>query len=261
MSTLERLRSANLVPDPDRLLSGSRAMDELVAAVDRAAPGDLDERPPIDRTRRGWLVAAVAAVVVLVMGTLVAVLRAPANPQPAGPSGAEQVAYVERAYALLNDGDVDGWLRHFAEDASFSGRSAEIERRVDEILAAANRRLAIVEPCTVPAPDVVVCTITETTDFFGAGGLSITKTETFAFDDDGRISERSSAVRAMTQPGYYVYTQAFNEWMAEAHPDVYAEIRPEIITHLPQTPEDMRRALEYIDEFIAQSGRYPVGDE
>lgn len=263
MTTLERLRSANPVPEPDRLLSEPGELDAFLRTVGQASPSPVDE--PLagraDGRRQGWLIVAAAATVVIVGGTLLALLRAPADPQPAGPTGAEQVAYIEQAYAALNDGDVQGWMRRFAEDASFSGRTADSERLVNEILAAANRRLTIVEPCATAAPNIVVCTVTDTDDFHAAGGLSITRVETFTLTDEGRIGDQAISVLSLTEPGYYTYTQAFNEWLRDAHPDVWDQIRPGLITHLPATPDKVRIAVRYVDEFIAQSERFPVGDE
>jgi hypothetical protein len=259
MSTVERLRRANPVPDPERLLAELGDMDAFVDRSTKRSPATTMEDRVSHRTRQqglGWLVAVAAAVVVLAVGTALALLDSPANVQPAGPSARDQIAYVERAYDALNAGDVDGWAALFAVDADARSQSDLLS-----VLAAANYRVEAVDPCASPERGIVVCTITETNDFFAAGGLSLTKTETFTFDGDGRISGRESAVRSMTQPGSYVYTQAFNEWMSKVHPDVYAEIRPEIITHLPQTPEDMQRALDYVEEFVAQSDRYPIGDE
>jgi hypothetical protein len=255
MSTVERLRQANPVPDPERLLVELGDMDAFVdRSTARSLAAAVEDR--VSHPGPGWLVAVAAAVVVLAVGAVLALLDSPATVPPAGPTGPDQIAYVERAYEALNAGDVDGWAALFAGDAD-----ARSQRDLLSVLAAAHYRVEAVEPCASPERDVVVCTVTETNDFFAAGGLSLTKTEIFTFDGDGRISGRESAVRSMTQPGSYVYTQAFNEWMRRAHPDVYADIRPEIITHLPQTPEDMRRALDYVDEFVAQSDRFPVGDE
>jgi len=51
------------------------------------------------------------------------------------------------------------------------------------------------------------------------------------------------------------------DWLREVHPGVFAEIKPQLTTHLPSEPESMRRMLEYVDEFLAQSDEYPIGGD
>lgn len=267
MSTLERLRGANPVPEPDRLLGAPDAMETFVLAVKERSgivqgthehPTELDDRTTTAPGRGVWLMAAAAAATVVVVGIVAALLSVTTDPEPAAPTQAGQIAYVEAAYEALNAGDIDQWLAHFADDADTFGVSTEAIRNLYEVLAAANYRAQIVEACR-HVDGAVACTITESNDFFAAGGLSTTRIETFSINDDGRIAAVSAELVETTPPGPHMFTQAFYDWLRDAHPEVHAEIRPMITTHLPQEPEHMRAALEYLDEFIAQSERYPVG--
>lgn len=271
MNTHERLRRANPVPEPDRLLAAPDAMETFVLAVmerteetgERLAESVKMEKPVAQRADRRrsslLLIAAVAAITVAVAGALLVTTWLRPDPEPATPTPTEETAIVNAAYDALNAGDIRAWLDHFAADAEVFGASPTAARDLFEVLAAANYRAAIVEPCR-RVDGRVTCTITETTDFYAAGGLSLTRTETFVVDEHGKIAEASARVVAITQPGYHVFTQAFYDWMRDAHPEVHAELRPRITTHLPPEPEQMRAALDYLDEFIAQSDVFPVDD-
>lgn len=123
-------------------------------------------------------------------------------------------------------------------------------------------RAEIVEPCraldAAASAVVVECTIRESDDFHAPGGVFYMKSETFTVDPQGRINLAEVSVLEFTGGGYFVYNQAFFDWLRDAHPDVHAEIRPALITHLPEDPDDMRRAMGYLDEFLTQSDVYPV---
>lgn len=297
MNALERLRLADPVPEEDRLLAAPGAMDAFVLSVkersgpvadmrekpievrDQApvqVPEDVDQPagPNVRRSTRPWRLAAAAAaaVIVLVAATLAVLNGTNGEPDAAAPAGSDEMGVVLSAYDALNAGDIEGWLGHFSDDAvMFSAENTRLDetrettRKIYEVQAAANYRADVVEACRLVGPSLaggrqVECTIRESDDFHGPAGLSLTRRELFTVNDDGKISEVSAQVIAFTQPGYFVYNQAFYDWLRDAHPEVHAEIRPEITTHLPQTPEHVRAALEYLDEFIAQSDLYPVGD-
>jgi hypothetical protein len=54
---------------------------------------------------------------------------------------------------------------------------------------------------------------------------------------------------------------AFEDWLRTEHPDVYDKISngPSIPGFgYGRDPADMLIALEYVDEFVAQSGTYPL---
>jgi len=49
----------------------------------------------------------------------------------------------------------------------------------------------------------------------------------------------------------------YREWLAATYPEVEESIEYEFDSHYP-TPGSVPTALEYIDEFVAQSDEYPL---
>jgi ketosteroid isomerase-like protein len=221
------------------------------------------EPPPKPPRRTGPLIPALAGAAAMIVAIVVAVA---VFGGPSGGSdtatpvaGAEEVAVVVSAYETLNAGDIDAWVGHFTDDAVIFGESSSVARSLYGVQAAANYRAELVEACRGIAPGQVECTITESDDFHSAGGITLTRSEVFVINEDGQISEATAQVISFTQPGYFVFNQAFFDWLRTAHPEIHAEIGPDLTTHLPATPEHMRTALDYLDEFLAQSDTYPLG--
>ena len=167
MNTLERLKRANPVADSDRLLSASRAMDDFVLAVkqrsgivktteDRAPievpetqVQEIDPNRPIfkkDR-RRGLVYALAAAVVVLILGSVVwaVVLNDPepdVAPQPGPtptvptattiPEGSEPVPLSNLEELLTADGRFTTYLELMeiaVPQNGFDGGSGQVLRQ------------------------------------------------------------------------------------------------------------------------------------
>lgn len=238
----------------------SPIMDTNLRSTERPTP----ERTPETRTprRRSLLVAmGAAAVTILLIGSLTAILTNAASEPVA--QELEPVETVLSAYEALIGGDIDAWLGHFTDDAAIFESTKHNVASIYGVLGAANYRVEFDEACHLIEPtdqgaSQVECTITETNDFHAAGGISLTRTETFVLSGDGVITDVDAVVIAFTQPGYWVFTEAFWDWLREVHPDVFAEIKPQLTTHLPSEPESMRRMLDYVDEFLTQSDEYPI---
>jgi len=291
MTVEQRLRLANPVPDEEGLLADGRALDAFVISVKERegpargsrslfrgasmapTPTSTEGAGPLGvpagrRPRRApWLVAAAAAAVTLVLvGATVVVMGLAGDRDAAAPTETDAVAIVVSAYDALNAGDIDRWLDQFSADATIFGSPKPVAGRLYAVLAAAHYRADIVDECrrgaaTPTGEAQVECTVTERDDFHAAGGITLTRDELFVVGEDGKIGELGAHVIAFTPPGYFTYNQAFFDWLRKAHPEVHAEIGPEIITHLPSEPEHMRTALWYVAEFLAQSDRYPVTEE
>lgn len=238
--------------------------------------------------RRGLLVGAGLVVVAVLIG-VVAVLTsgddattgvadAPVTDVTSAPTttvavtidAAGAVAAVEASFAAFNVGDIDAWLAFFSDDATFFG--ARQETAVEEFapLFAANPRLELIEPCrseeaTADGDRVVACTYTNTNDFHAAGGLIWNVETTFVLNDQGLIRATGPGLLAGPWEETSRYNTLFWLWLETAHPDVHEQIEltPSPVTRtdrLPETPERMRMALEYVDEFVAQSDDYsPAG--
>lgn len=266
-----RVRRANPMTRQDQLdqIFGEEASRRLLRVIHQRRVGRMTETikdqtqsgpvpTPEPRGRRGWLVAAAAAAVTALLAGSVLIVTAVAGPDSAAPpAGTEPVAVVDSAYEALNAGDVDGWMAHFTADHF---ENPPLVAGLHDVLAAAGHRKETLEPCRPIGEEQVECTVRDVNDFHGAAGITITLRERFTVNEDARISATDTTVISFTQPGYYTFTQTFWSWMEDAHPEIHAENRPVLVAHWPEEPEQIRVALEYLDEFLAQSDLYPITD-
>ncbi len=131
-----------------------------------------------------------------------------------------------------------------------------------EIFMNANQRLEVVEPCRLitGSPVVVECTIHLFDGFHGPAGISGTAPAQFYLDDDLRITRWDDNQDCCLKQA--AFTRDFWFWLLDAHRDVYDQIRPIDNGALPgyggRDPADMSIAIQYVDEFVAQSDKYPL---
>lgn len=178
---------------------------------------------------------------------------------------AERVAKIEEMVADRNSGDFDAWRAHFiaeSPDIFGSPREDDSELEFQHSFMAANEIWTITGDCRMEGTQSVSCPFTMENDFHGPAGIFFTVPGlNFRFDDDLQIS-------AMGANSWHIagdmgeYNTAFDAWLARAHPDVHASFGPRVEGEdgLPN-PEDMPTALEYVEEFLAQSDEYPVDVE
>lgn len=210
------------------------------------------------KTTPGRLLVGAAAVLVLILGLGTWAVIGGDRDAAVEP----EVAVVQSAYEALNDGDIDGYFALLTEEAAVRER-----REFQQVLVNMNQQSELAEPCRLieptPAGEArVSCTATFSNDFHGPGGLTATLTESFVVTDAGKISLR------LATGGNFDPNSDFNadywEWLMVAHPDVHADIAPFEAGQLPGAgelrgePDDMLVALEYVDEFVAQSDEYPI---
>lgn len=285
MSALSRMQQANPVPDESQLLADPTAMELFVRQVQTTSglidpdvevwskpdgtrsrhpgsPGPGRNRPT-GRLRGMTIAVGTAALTLLLFSATLVLLQGESGTSAPAVSDPGPIRSVESAYTALNMGDIDQWLAHFSDDALIFGQTKPVTEKLYAVLSAANYKATPTEFCEqlepeTPGESLVACTITETNDFHGGGGISLTREEVFVVDEQGLITGATARVLTFTQPGYYTFNQAFFDWLRTAHPAVHAEIRPTITTHLPAEPEHMQAALEFLDEFLAQSERYPI---
>jgi hypothetical protein len=117
-------------------------------------------------------------------------------------------------------------------------------------------------PCDVTAEaDGVtnfVCTVEQTSDWHDAAGLSGATVMTFTLNSDQQLIWISNGGFAENE---FAFNAHFHQWLAETHPDVYEQVNPQTPSSFPgymRLPSSMTLALEYVDEFVAQSDDYPV---
>lgn len=136
-----------------------------------------------------------------------------------------------------------------------------------EIFSNTNEQYEIVEPCrvvdaAVGVDNMVECTISYTNDWHGpAGLLPGTQVANFLVTSEGEISSAFDPLSPISADRFFAYNRAFWDWFQLAYPDVYEETKPYDGESLPGwqgDPADMATAVQYVDEFIAQSDVYPL---
>lgn len=241
---------------------------ELVA--DPVEPPPLTEstaRPPSRQSRRlwpAWSVAIVAFVAVIGLGVAAVLLRRSPGPELAQDSSlASRIAAVETMIEAHNSGDFAVWRAHFvANGPNILRGPVQDESELDwqRSLMAANEVWTLDGECR-PDPthdEWITCPMTFTNDFWGPAGVILTGEVRFVVGRDGLLREMSMVTSKATGEPLEFITM-FDQWLAEAHPDVHASFGQGVDGEgtMPN-PDDMPRALQYVDEFIAQSDVYPI---
>jgi hypothetical protein len=168
------------------------------------------------------------------------------------------VAVVVSALDAKNNFDLDGWLM------AFEGGRRSYPIFADEILMNANQHWEIVEPCqvtgeTASGETIVECLIQDVNIFWGVGGISDTKTQTFTVNTDGLLTSTNS----FSSDRRDAFNRAFHQWLSDTYPDVYSEMNPGFISSNgpgfdTQNPAHMLVAVDHVEEFVAQSDKYPL---
>ncbi len=183
------------------------------------------------------------------------------NDDAADESSDPAVAVVVSALDAKNSGDLAGWLS-FYEGGKNPGTPLHAER----ILMNANQRWEVVEPCGVKEVDAegnttVECVIHDANDFWGVGGIGDTVPGIFIVNEDLLITFRENIFGSSRRNSF---NSAFHQWLKETYPEVYSNSGfpnrgsfngPGFDT---ADSELMLIAVEYVEEFVAQSDTYPL---
>ena len=177
---------------------------------------------------------------------------------------AEHMAAIEEMVASRNSGDFDAWLAHFVSDQPMIfGSTVREASDLDwqRSFMAAREVWTITGDCRELITGSVECPFRLENGFHGPAGLWFdVPALRFSFADGGLISGFSaSSWQIAGDMGDY--NRAFDTWLEEAHPDIHASFGPRVEGEdgLPSV-EDMPVALEYVDEFLAQSDTYPIAN-
>jgi hypothetical protein len=197
--------------------------------------------------------ATVVAVALVVSGCSSASDAGDENVDPA-------VAVVVSALDAKNSGDLDGWLM-----AHEGGERKGVPLHAEQILMNSKQQYEIVEACQVPGEDssgekgVVVCVIKDNNEYWGVGGISDTKSQVYMVNADGLITNTNHFGSSSRD----AFNSAFHQWLSDIYPEVYAEMGyVRISSNAPgfdtKNPDHMLIAVEYVEEFVAQSDTYPL---
>ena len=97
----------------------------------------------------------------------------------------------------------------------------------------------------------------EYSDFHAVGGLSPwTDQMTVTIDEAGLVSNATHNI-VNFEATVELFNRRFSTWLAVAHPDAEEKMNGAVMTR-SFTAEDALIALQYVEEFVAQSGEYPV---
>lgn len=215
-------------------------------------------------SRFGWgTLVSVAALAVLVIGAIWA-LSPGAGVAPADDPVHPDVAVVESAIDAFNANDAAGLSEALdGADGVMGWLLGPPEMAAAKF--AANGRIEL-DSCEPAEPGYVNCSLVETNDYWGAGGVTRPGEFTFRVADGVIIEVLDSAEN---QPAVE-FGNDMLAWLGDTHPEVYASLpvysgpsasagaHPmSLSTSGVPIAEAMPTVLEYVDEFVAQSGDYP----
>ena len=216
--------------------------------------GTRPVRTPNRRSR--VLIGAAAAMLVLIFGIGTWVIVGGSE----GDDVAAEVSVVLSQYEAWNNGDYDGWSATLTEELA----QEETGGGFPYILFNSNQQIEVVEPCRVigtspVGESTVQCVTTVRSDFYGPAGIAESVTETFVVNAEGKISSIDSDGECCS--AQFEHNRKFWQWLRSAYPDVHEEIKPFDGESLPGwrgDPADMLIAVQYVEEFVAQSDAYPI---
>jgi hypothetical protein len=192
--------------------------------------------------------------------TIALVVSACSSSSDAGDGNVDPaVAAVVAAIDALNSYDLDAWLM-----AHEGGERPGVPLHAEQILMNAEQQYEVVEPCRVTGQDSsigtgVVCVIKDSNVYWGMGGISDTKSHVYYVNADGLIVNTNHFGSGSRS----AFNRAFLQWLSVTYPDVYHEMGyTRVSDNAPgfdtKNPDHMLIALEYIEEFVAQSDKYPL---
>jgi hypothetical protein len=267
------LVETNPVPDPDGLdspiaLAQPVGRNPNMATSERISTEPTSTGPARDPNRRSRiLIGTAAAVVLLIVGLGTLAVVGGDRDTAVEP----EVAVVLSAFEALNGGDIEAYK------ASLTGDELAFEQssNASEALSYANATYELVD-CRVSGTvesgeSTVECGSTRNDEFYGAGGIVETGTMTVLVTEDDKIRAVSFPTPDIpwADTDFAAFNLAYWNWLADAHPAVFADIAfltadldsiPGLTVRPtdPHEPAEMLTALEYIDEFVAQSDGYPL---
>lgn len=258
---------ANPAPDPGRLelalddRAHLDAVEQWSEDMTETTIREINPAPTEGQSR--WRPVSIAAAITLLVG-LLAVSFFLNNRSDV----AVEIRSIESAIAAYNDGDVETWVA--AWDPTAQGIQPLSWGYFFEIFMQANEQMTIVEPCAIVGeastesgqPVIVECLISYRDDFHGPAGVNLeTEVSRFTLNTDGLITRWEDGRECCLAE--QAFTSAFNIWLRDTHTDVYESIQLYDMGSLPRfssDPANMAIAIQYVEEFVAQSDVYPLSD-
>lgn len=253
------LRIANPIPDPEVLLVDEADARAFLRNVQERRDGMATEPisgvRTIDRERasdrRGWTLgprrrrwAMAVAAFVLLAGVAVGALLMTDDPSNVAASPLE----VAEEYAELRSrGELIA-----AAALKLDASQPELDHAAG--LEVWNVRGERTGPCREQrVANVFRCEWAQYDDFHAAAGISPYTVVAFVtVNEAGEISELEVGINEIWTH-LHPFQAAFMEWIRVAHPEEALQM-----SGIEQDPTDTEIALRFVDEFVAQSDRYPI---
>lgn len=263
MNTQDRvwtlLIEANPVPSVDVYATSETDVTAALTELEErsSAMTQTKKRTGQVESRRGPAIRWMAGAAVAVLAGAIFLTTWQGTPQP-------EVAAVMDAIDVFNSGDGEAWREAFdpsAEEVSEPWAFDGGLYYTHDVMMAANEQLTVIEPCEVTGtdPTVVECVIAEVNDWHGKAGITHDVVTEFELNDEMLITSWNFGYGCCEDE--FAFNRAFWFWLSVAHADVAPLIRPvdgESFPGFERDPEHMAVAIQYVDEFLAQSDEYPV---
>jgi hypothetical protein len=163
------------------------------------------------------------------------------------------------AIDALNSYDFDGWVK-----AHEGGKRPGVPLFAERILMNSKQQYEIVEACHVTGEDIsgktsVECVIKDSNEYWAVGGISDTRRQVYLVNADGLITNTNHFGSSSRN----AFNHAFHQWLSDTYPEVYNEMGYATISSNgpgfdTRNPDHMLIAVEYVEEFVAQSDTYPL---
>ncbi len=250
---INHLRALNPVTDEHTLDSPQMSSTAFLRSLDERRPTMSVLKQSGSTANRFFrvrpaLAFAIGLALVVALGAIGAVLISDDGSDVAAPTSGLEAA--EQYVALRTAGDTVATLELMTPAA------VEEERNFMHALEAMNIRGTQVMPCRENRSGDYECELAEENDFLQVVGLSPwNATFTLEVTDDYLIDEVDTDTDIFLSINDFWIR--FRNWMDETHPEDSARMEGS----LPQGSldgDDARIALEYIDDFVAQSDVYPL---
>jgi hypothetical protein len=161
---------------------------------------------------------------------------------------------AEGTFADFNAGDLDTFLARWMFSSSF-GTDDEIAASMAN---GTQYQASECAPAGLESPSLaVVCDVGVRDGAFETTGVAASGAYRLVVRPDGRIESATNTIdwNLVTE-----YRSAFEQWLADAHPDVHGQVTWIGAETSPiASAEDQATVAQYYEEFVAQSDVYPIG--
>lgn len=161
---------------------------------------------------------------------------------------------AEAMFSDFNSGELDAFLARLRSSSSFAPE--------DEIAASiANGTQYVASGCTpdgiAGASLAVVCDVVVRDGSFATTGVEVSGSYRLLVRTDGRVDSTTNTVDWSSMNDYRA---AFEQWLADAHPDVHGQVNwIDVEGSRVAGADDQPVVAQYVEEFVAQSDVYPLG--